>query len=265
LCIQTRNPDIILIADGGSKQEFLLELKEKVKYNIELKIFPGSINETRTQVIDYLKGKTDIIAFIDSHEWAEHDWLERLICPIEKGIADFTGGCVKFPLAKTEAEHILGKIKTKNQLMLEKDMSYLPMGNSAWKFSIFDAIGTFDKSSSKKDTGGTWVKDRGISEDFDINLRAIDYGFKGVYVPDAVAWHDESHIDRQSKVIKYFYTKFVRTSMTYFKHKRSLKKFTSCSVRTGMVHPLEGVLFLMKPIALVHGWKKWNDIRKMKL
>lgn len=266
---QTREPDQILIADGGSPkefQEYFKSIAKKMK-KVEFSLLPGRCIDTRRQVIDKLMNITDIVAFIDSDEEPYIDWFEKLIEPIIKGKADFTGGNIIPTTAKTNAERILNIIQFKNQAMYDKDISYMAMGNSAWKMDVFKKIGNFDASSVSTKTDKDYEKGKiggsyHVSDDYDINIRAVEAGFEGKYVKEAQVSHDQSQMNTMKKLIRYFYSQFVRTSMAYFKHNMSMEKFTKGTKKLEISHPFQGLFYIMKPIAFVHGWKEWNGLKR---
>lgn len=271
---QTRKPDAILVADGGSNEVFIQQLRDYITKNelrtVELKVLPGRCIDTRRQVITYIMDSTDVIVFIDADEWAQADWLEKLLQPIEGGRADFTGGCLLPCPAHSNPERILNIIQFESQGILESDISYLAMGNSAWCVKVFDVIGNFDDSSVSTETDKDYSRGEvsgsyHVSDDYDINIRALQMGFKGIYVGDAMVWHDQSHVNTFRKLVKYFYSQFVRTSMAYFKHQVTFSKFTKGTTKSSIAHPFQFFLFLLKPIAYAHGWVEWYKcIKKSK-
>jgi len=261
---QSLKPDRIIVADGGSPSEY----KEKLQDIVDFQTMFGRCIDTRRQVISYLKKDKEkkIIVFLDSDMVALNNWLINLTVPIAKGDADFTGGKILYKPSKNDFERVLNIINCKNQELLSKDVSYIPMGNSAWHMKIFDKIGSFDDSSVSNKTDKDYLKGNikgsyHVSDDYDINIRAIQAGFKGKYIDNAVVYHNQSHINTYKKLVSYFYRQYVRTSMAYFKHKMGISKFTKGS-KTTVVHPFELFLFILKPIALIHGWKEWMKVAK---
>ena len=265
LFLQTRKPNHVLIADGGSSKQLKRNIRDyiKDKKNYHFSIMRGRCIDTRRKVIETLvfneiwiknNYETDIIVWIDSDEVAFGDWLEKLIGPIEKEKFDFTGGFMIPVCFSTKASSLLSKLESKDLT----DESYIAMGNSAWSTKIFKNIGTFDRSSISKNTDKDNVSGSyHVSDDFDINLRAIKVGFKGKIV-EAYTLHNQSHINTYRKVLKYFYGQFVRTSMAYFKHKEGIKKFTKASKKIN--HPFEIFLLILKFFAFIRGWKEWQSI-----
>jgi len=192
--------------------------------------------------------------------------LELLIAPIEAGDAEFTGGPWKPTSEKSKPEKILNAVQMKNQELAAKDQTYLAMGNSAWSAKIFEKIGNFDDSSDSQMADALLAKEGivggyYISEDFDLNIRAKAAGFRSKYVPEAIVYHDQSHVNTYRKLMKYFYNNYVRAGMAYFKNKSSMGKFVKAS-RQPIVHPYEGFLLMLKPVAFVNAWREYNKLVK---
>ncbi len=104
---QNHKPDKILIADGGSPPD-IKDCIDRVIKNMptaEFVLMPGRCIDTRRQVINRLLDETDIVAFIDSDEEADFDWLGKLTAPIISGVSDFAGGPTfwkNYPQSKPE-------------------------------------------------------------------------------------------------------------------------------------------------------------------
>ena len=246
---QTPVPEKIIIADGGSTDgSFELAKEYEKKYNnIKVLFLPGSITETRNKMLKEITG--DILIFIDADEVAPKHWLKSLIGPIINGEADFTGGPTE-PLsaAKSNAEKYVNDFDDwfyKN--IVSTDITMLPMGNSAWSKKVFDTVGGFDE------------KLRWDSEDYDMNLRAVKAGFKGVLVPEAWVYHDQGHLNTRQKIIKRKYKYSVGATMAYLKNNilwEKATKSTETSIR--FHHPYEWIILLIKPVALIHGIVAWK-------
>lgn len=90
---QSRRPDEVVIADGGSTDGTLAILKEHAAAGeLSLKIIsaPGSnISQGRNAAIDAAAGP--VIAATDAGVRLERDWLEKLVAPIEAGGASAAG------------------------------------------------------------------------------------------------------------------------------------------------------------------------------
>jgi len=260
---QEHHPDKIIIADGGSPTEFQQNIIDYISVadNTELRVFPGRCIDTRRQLINNLNG-TDIICFIDSDEVAPPNWLHDLTLPIKDNKADFTGGPIQpYQEPQSKPEYIVNLLTPSTPL----DMSYIPMGNSAWSRRVFDTIGSFDDSdASSTPDSDTVYGSYHVSDDYDINIRALNAGFKGDFVYNAYVLHDQSHIDTYRKLIKYQYGNYVRTAMAYLKHRASLNKFTNATRCRAIRHPFELIIQMLKPIAFIHGWKQWNTLQRRK-
>jgi hypothetical protein len=263
-------PDHVLIADGGSPSDFERDIRDYIRgrKNISYNVMRGRCNDTRRKALDKLVWHdcfvTDIIAFIDADEIGKEDWLENLIAPIEAGRADFTGGPWQPTKEKSRPEHILNKIQMNNMLLASKNPAYIAMGNSAWSVDIFKKIGNLD-ASSESETADEMLGKEGIvaghyvSEDFDLNIRAIAAGFRGMFVPNAIVYHDQSHVNTYLKLTKYFYNNYVRAGMAYFKNGEGMGKFIRAS-RQPISHPFEVFLLMLKPVAFVNAWREYNKL-----
>lgn len=246
---QTMMPEKIIIADGGSTGgSFELAKEYEKKYgNIKVLSLPGSITETRNKLLKEVKG--DVIVFIDADEVAPKHWLKSLISPIINGEADFTGGPTK-PLseAKSNAEKYVNDFDDwfyKN--VVSNDITMLPMGNSAWSKKVFDGIGGIDEEL-------TWD-----AEDYDVNIRAVNAGFEGRFVPEAWTYHDQSHLNTMKKIIRRKYRYCVGATMVYLKNKM-LRKKADQAVKTSVRfhHPYEWIGLIIKPVALIRGVIAWK-------
>ncbi len=98
---QSRKPDEIFIADGGTKWN----IKDIAsRYGARLEVLKGSVVETRQKALSLIK--SDIVAFIDTDEIAPNFWLEKLVSPTGEGKADFTGGPTKYFEPKRDLKHM---------------------------------------------------------------------------------------------------------------------------------------------------------------
>lgn len=253
LLAQTRPPEEILIADGGSRPEFLTSLRELAKADARLRIehCPGSVAETRKLAIPLTRG--DIVAFLDSDQVAPEGWLAALVAPIEGGQADMTGGPTKpLNLPKSPAEAYINDFDAWFYAnVVPRDITMLPMGNSAWSRAVFDAIGNFD-------TRLVWG-----GEDYDINLRAARAGFRCRYVSEAWVWHDQSHLSTFRKIVRRKYRYSVGATFAYLKNGvLGSKARSAASTSVKFRHPYEWTNLLIKPVALIGGWRRWRRMRR---
>lgn len=239
-----RVPDEILIADGGS-DDGTWELAEDLEADhnpVRALRAPGSVAETRNDAIPEVAG--DVVAFLDADELAPDQWLGELIAPIEAGDVDFAGGPTR-PLEEpaSRAERYVNEHEAWfYREVVSRDVTFLPMGNSAWSTRIFEAIGGFDPRLS---WGG---------EDYDVNLRAQRAGFEGVFVEEAWVHHDQSRLDSLAAVLRKRYRYMVGATVAYRKNEVLWGKAgRSLGDVARFRHPYETLVWLLKPLALVHG------------
>lgn len=231
---QSRPPDEIFVADGGTKWD--LE-SLCINYGARFEYVPGNVVQTRNKAIRMID--SDIIAFIDTDEIATDKWLELLVGPIERGEADFTGGPAHHNPPKSRAEEYVNKLEDYiYDVMVPRSIMYLPMGNSAWKKEIFQRIGGFDETIS------------GGSEDYDVNMRALATGYIGKFIREASVLHDHSDIDSYGKLLKKRYSYLRATAKTYLKNGK-LRERTRGGVAAKIDHPFYIIETLLKPIALL--------------
>jgi len=150
-------PYEVLIVDSDSTdktQDIILECKKKNK-NIKLFIHPGTRAESMNYGIKQATG--DAVAFIGGDDVADKNWIKE----IRKGIKD--------------ADILVGSLVAKDEDRLEKlksvkifhngvNVSY-PGTNTTYKKEILDKLGGFDP----------WFSS---GEDLEINIRAVDIGYK---------------------------------------------------------------------------------------
>ena len=270
---QTRKPDHVVIADGGSPPYFEREVRDYIephRTQFRYNILRGRCVDTRRKAIEMLVFKenwfkTEIVSWIDADERAKQDWLENLIEPIEGGKADFTCGPWEPTPEKSKPEKILNEIERKNQELAIKDQTYMAMGNSAWNAEIFKKVGNFDDSSDSQIPDAMLAKEgivagHYVSEDFDLVLRARNAGFRSKFVENAVVYHDQSHVNTYGKLTRYKYNNYVRAGMAYFKNRSGMGKFTQATRQQEITHPFEMFLLLVKTVALINAWKEYNKI-----
>ncbi|MGC8561835.1 MAG: glycosyltransferase family 2 protein [Thermoplasmata archaeon] len=231
---QTKRPDEILVADGGSDEE----IREICgKFPVWFEILPGNVVETRSKAIKLIG--EGIVAFIDTDEVAPETWLRDLVAPIEEGKADFTGGPTRHYPPRSGPERYLNEIEDYIYgTLVPQNIAYLPMGNSAWKKEIFDKVGGFDLTIA------------GGGEDYDINLKAGRLGYRGLLVGSAYLYHDQSGVNSYWKLVRKRYSYLRATAKTYIKN-RSLSSGISRSSKGRIAHPFFIVETLLKPVALV--------------
>jgi glycosyltransferase involved in cell wall biosynthesis len=172
LCVQTRCPDEVVIADGGSRDQTLATLREYVS-RLPLKIVSApdsNIAQGRNAAIRAAKG--DILAVTDAGVRCHPNWLERLAAPFaDPGVMAAAGFFRSAP--RTVLEAAMGA----TVLPEARDVNpgtYLPSSRSAaFRREAWEAAGGYPE----------WLD---YSEDvvFDLALRRKFGPF--TFVPEAL-------------------------------------------------------------------------------
>jgi glycosyltransferase involved in cell wall biosynthesis len=182
---QTVAPLEVIVADGGSKDgtfELVEELAKNDKSLLPRKL-PGTIPESRNQAIAIAQG--ELVAFLDADEVAPEGWLEALVAPFGDPKIGFTAGptpALPGTAGTIGAAYYDAYLNRFYEKVASKNLHALPMGNSAWRTSLFKELGALD----------TTLYPKAASEDQDFALRVLKAGHKGCYVPAAWVHHDYS-------------------------------------------------------------------------
>jgi GT2 family glycosyltransferase len=244
LVVQTRRPDLVLVADGGSHDDVLAQLRGFSAEHpfVVVEHHPGSVAATRDSAIRALRGRADVVAFFDSDEVAPSTWLARLVEPIEEGRADFTGGPTK-PLVPPQGkgEAYLNDFEAWfYPNVVAHDLTKLPMGNSAWRLDLLEKAGGFDP---RLRWGG---------EDYDVNIRVARAGGRGEYVPDAWVHHDQSGRNDLRSLLRRKYRYNVGAALAYMKNGVLREKMRGAAKNTvAFRHPYERWNLVVQPLALL--------------
>lgn len=243
LAAQTRKPDAVLVADGGSRADVLQAMQRWIGAHPDVparvEAHNGSVAGTRASALRSLAGKTEILAFLDTDEVAPPGWLAALVAPIEQGVADFTGGPTR-PLTEptSEGERYLNEFEAWfYPNVVARDMTKLPMGNSAWRVAKLLEVGGFDE---RLRWGG---------EDYDLNLRVARAGGRGVYVPDAWVHHDQSGRNDLRSILRRKYRYNVGAALAYMKN-GVLRERMRASATGKFRHRYEAWNVVIQPLAL---------------
>ena len=175
LLMQTRAPDEVVIADGGSDDGTRELLNELANNHPQLTVIdgPGGIAGNRNAAIR--AATTEVIACTDAGCLPEPGWLEALTRPFESG-AEWVAGFYR-PDGKTTASTAAGVVMM--TVLEEVDMDhFLPGGSSqAFTKAAWRTIGGFPEGINA-----------GEDTLFGVQLRAA--GYRPEFAPDAiVAWH----------------------------------------------------------------------------
>jgi len=195
LLAQTLAPDEILVADGGGTGEVrrITEMFQERDPRVVHLDAPGNIPESRNRALAAARG--DLVAFLDADEIAPPGWLAELVEPFADPSVGFTGGptpALPASLRTIGARFYDGYLQRFYDRVARVRPHALPMGNSAWRASVFREVGGLD----------TTLFRRAASEDQDVAVRAIARGWRGVYTPDAAVGHDFSEISTRTLLRK---------------------------------------------------------------
>lgn len=171
---QTRQPDEIVICDGGSSDHTIDVINEYRQYlPLKIVIAPGSnISQGRNKAIEYAAGP--IIASTDAGVVLSPDWVAELVRPIEESGVEIVGGWFE-PNPQTDFQVVLGAtvLPALEEIDPEK---FLPSSRSvAFTKSAWQAVGGYPK----------WL-DYGEDLIFDLALRKSYGSF--TFSPKAVAY-----------------------------------------------------------------------------
>lgn len=243
---QTLPPDKIIVADGGSESVFIDMIQQDYQdLPIDLKVLPGSVVETRLKSLRFIE--EDVTVFLDSDQYAPPQWLAAIVSPLLQGDEKlaFTGGPTKpYREPSSEMERYMNLVEEHiYDDDLKKRLTYMPLGNTAWKTNVVKQLG-FDPRLKFE------------AEDNDLESRAYNAGYYGIFVPDAWVWHDKSAYNSFIRGMRKRYHYLVGAATVFIKNgtlgQRSTEK------RSIIRHPYAIIEFLLKPVALLHAFIRWN-------
>ncbi len=188
LSMQGRTAASILVDDGGGAAGEIRRIADELARSdphVHWLDAPGSIAESRNAAL--ARVDTEFVAFLDADEIAPADWLDRLLAPFSDPAVGFTGGptpALPGSARGLGVRYYDGYLRRFYDVVARQHPHALPMGNSAWRMSVFDRSGLLDT---------TLLVGAG-NEDHDMAVRALEAGWKGVYVPDAGVGHDFSDL-----------------------------------------------------------------------
>jgi GT2 family glycosyltransferase len=249
---QSLKPDLVLIADGGSPNGFIERIRNEFSdLPLKIAIIPGSHITTKDASIDHIT--TDIVAFLDSDEVAPPEWLETITRPIAEGKADFTGGPTRPPgEPKNSIERYYNELERRiYEGDVEIDVVYMPLGNTAWRTSLLKRL-RFDRR----------IVFRGGAPDYDLEMRAVDAGYRGLFVRDAWVYHNKGTVKGYGALMKHRYRYLVGAAVVMIKNGRLGRRVGEKRKRIGL--PFAYIEDMMKPVALIHAFFYWELVAKRK-
>ena len=245
---QERRPDRVLVAASPTTPRELLDAAHQSfpSLSVVCRQFPGGVVDARAASLADLQGS--VTAFLDSDERAPPEWLARLVEPIERGLADFTGGptrALRPPRNATGRYTVLLEEAIYADLV-PRSVTYLPLQNTAWKTDALRELG-FDTRIP-------------YAEDHDLETRAARAGLVGAFVPEAWVYHDASADASFVRWARKRYRYLVAMAMSLMKNGELGRRLGER--RRPVAHPLRFVEASMKPIALVHAWVRWHRVSR---
>jgi glycosyltransferase involved in cell wall biosynthesis len=183
---QTRRDFEVLFADDGSPDGTLEAARTAVGHDERFRFLQrerrGGAAAARNLALAHARGEW--LAFIDADSWAEPDWLERLLRPLEEGSADCVGGpdlvpgddplvsrCVGWSVDSPVAT---GGLRWGSTRMVR----YLPgTGNMALARAFYERAGNFDERFHDAGEDKEWL------------YRVMREKARILYLPDAPVWH----------------------------------------------------------------------------
>jgi len=167
---QTRQPDEVVVVDGGSTDGTLEELRRAE--GITLIEEPGA-SIARGRNVAIAAATHDVIAVSDADCVLEPDWLERLLEPIEAG-ADVAMGGYR-PIAETFLHRCMAAVNLPDPDEWD-EATFMPSGRSvAFRREAIEAAGGYPE----------WLA---IGEDMHVNHRWRELGVEMRLAREAVAW-----------------------------------------------------------------------------
>ncbi|HYH27961.1 MAG TPA: glycosyltransferase [Actinomycetota bacterium] len=167
---QTRPPDEVVIADGGSTDGTLETLRGATE--VTLIEAPGA-NIARGRNLAVRAATHDVIAVSDGDCVLAPEWLERLVSALEGG-AQVASGYYK-PISSTFFQTCSAAVSIPHPEEVDGD-SFLPSARSvAFRREVFDEAGGYPE----------WLD---IGEDMFLNHRMRAAGVRMDFVPQAIAF-----------------------------------------------------------------------------
>jgi glycosyltransferase involved in cell wall biosynthesis len=246
LAAQKRRPDrVVLAADPTTPDTLVAAARARAPgLAVSVERCAGGVVAARARATAGIP--EDVTAFLDSDETAPPEWLRRLLDPIERGAADFTGGPTRPsrpPSSALERYAVLLEASIYEGIV-PAHLAYLPLQNSAFRSDLVRRLG-FDARIP-------------YAEDHDLESRALASGARGAFVPEAWVYHDPRTAPGYARWARKRYRYQVAMTMSLAKNGRLAAR--ARERRPVVRHPLVVVDTLLKPFAFVDGTLRWRRV-----
>ena len=224
----TKNRYEILVVDGNSTdntQDIIKNLKKSNK-NVRLIVEPwekGSHGKARNLLIDNAKG--ELIAFTDGDCVVKENWLSSLVITLKderkRNPRVVAAGGIRYPIKTKEwRENLLNNILG----------TYFGSGGSQGfvrtKKKYVDSIPNYNSIYVKDILTHVRYSEMGVGEDYEINLRLNNLGYKIAFTSRAVIYHHQEN--SLSKFLKQVY-KYGKAQPEIYKKIKRIRFFAIIS------------------------------------
>lgn len=186
LAAQSRSDFEVIVVDDGSPDGTLETARASAggdpRFAVLSREHRGGAAAARNTALAHSRGEW--LAFIDADSWAEPDWLERLLAPLEAGQADCVGGPDLVPADDPLVSRCVGwsvdsPLATGGlRWGSTRLVRYLPgTGNMALRRSFYERVGGFDERFHDAGEDKEWL------------FRVARAGARMLYLPEAPVWH----------------------------------------------------------------------------
>ncbi|MEW9672154.1 glycosyltransferase family 2 protein [Ammoniphilus sp. 3BR4] len=210
---KTNHPFEMIVVDDGSTDQScdFIDTYECSKPIRRLRTEGVGLAKAKNLGAEHAKG--DYLIFCDAHLFFEDFWLDRLIEPIQKGLADGTTPGI----ASTNSPQIIGYGQTLNQKLGVQwnvwkrfvPSAVLPGGCYAVSKSVFSDIGGFDQEFQ------VWGY-----EDVEISIKMWLFGYRCYAQPTVKILHLFRQAHPYTVSYEHFYYNMMRMAYSHFNDER---------------------------------------------
>jgi len=187
---QTRQPDEVVVVDGGSRDGTVATLQAwaaRAPHRTVLVVPGAGISAGRNRAV--AASTADVLAVTDAGCTLGDRWLEHLLAPLADPAVAVSMGFYA-PDARTRFEVLVSCLNLPDAHEVNPE-AFLPSARSvAYRREVFDAVGGYPE----------WLA---IGEDMHFDLAMVRLGFRRVFAPDAVV-HWRLRADVRSFVRQYY-------------------------------------------------------------